>query len=204
MIEMLGVLAIIGVLSVGGLAGYSKAMRAWQANVQKQMIASLLRSMIEVRGNFSVKDYNIEVAPILEAMGYTPEGATFDGTYFVDKNGNKMKVVYGLFKYYKDDGSLSNTDFLYALHFYPYTSESTILDLSIQDYCISLMEAAKSLGDEYIYTSYGTNGEKREMSTLYTYATLQKATLNDIYQKCKITFGEKQTGLTHFTTHIKP
>ena len=30
MIEMLGVLAIIGVLSVGGIAGYSKAMMKWK------------------------------------------------------------------------------------------------------------------------------------------------------------------------------
>ena len=30
MIEMLGVLAIIGVLSVGGIAGYSKAMEKWK------------------------------------------------------------------------------------------------------------------------------------------------------------------------------
>ena len=32
MIEMLGVLAIIGVLSVGGIAGYSKAMEMWRIN----------------------------------------------------------------------------------------------------------------------------------------------------------------------------
>ena len=32
MIEMLGVLAIIGVLSVGGIAGYSKAMTKWKTN----------------------------------------------------------------------------------------------------------------------------------------------------------------------------
>ena len=32
MIEMLGVLAIIGVLSIGGLAGYTKAMNSYQAN----------------------------------------------------------------------------------------------------------------------------------------------------------------------------
>ena len=32
MIEMLGVLAIIGVLSVGGIAGYSKAMEKWKIN----------------------------------------------------------------------------------------------------------------------------------------------------------------------------
>ena len=32
MIEMLGVLAIIGVLSVGGIAGYSKAMMKFKIN----------------------------------------------------------------------------------------------------------------------------------------------------------------------------
>ena len=32
MIEMLGVLAIIGVLSVGGIAGYSKAMTKFKTN----------------------------------------------------------------------------------------------------------------------------------------------------------------------------
>ena len=29
MVEMLGVLAIIGVLSVGGISGYSKAILSW-------------------------------------------------------------------------------------------------------------------------------------------------------------------------------
>ena len=32
MIEMLGVLAIVGVLSIGGIAGYSKAMEMWKVN----------------------------------------------------------------------------------------------------------------------------------------------------------------------------
>jgi Tfp pilus assembly protein PilE len=32
MIEMLGVLAIVGVLSVGGIAGYSKAMTNYKMN----------------------------------------------------------------------------------------------------------------------------------------------------------------------------
>ena len=32
MVEMLGVLAIIGVLSIGGIAGYSMAMNRYRAN----------------------------------------------------------------------------------------------------------------------------------------------------------------------------
>lgn len=41
MIEMLGVLAIVGVLSVGGLAGYAKAMRTIRANDVVQYLEQL-------------------------------------------------------------------------------------------------------------------------------------------------------------------
>ena len=46
MIEMLGVLAIIGVLSVGGIAGYSKAMMKYRVNKSVQQI-SLIASNIQ-------------------------------------------------------------------------------------------------------------------------------------------------------------
>lgn len=41
MIEMLGVLAIIGVLSVGGLAGYNKAMHQYKINSTMEQIAMI-------------------------------------------------------------------------------------------------------------------------------------------------------------------
>ena len=40
MVEMLGVLAVIGVLSVGGIAGYSKAMQKYRINKMITEIAS--------------------------------------------------------------------------------------------------------------------------------------------------------------------
>ena len=42
MVEMLGVLAIIGVLSVGAIAGYSKAMMKYKLNKQSEQISSIL------------------------------------------------------------------------------------------------------------------------------------------------------------------
>ena len=42
MIEMLGVLAIIGVLSVGGIAGYSKAMTKWKTNKTIEQTANFI------------------------------------------------------------------------------------------------------------------------------------------------------------------
>jgi len=56
MVEMLGVLAIIGVLSVGGIAGYSKAMNKFKINKTTDQVSVLvanLRTMFAAQGNFS-------------------------------------------------------------------------------------------------------------------------------------------------------
>ena len=47
MIEMLGVLAIIGVLSVGGIAGYSKAMEMWKIDKIVNEFSYLLSGLME-------------------------------------------------------------------------------------------------------------------------------------------------------------
>ena len=47
MIEMLGVLAIIGVLSVGGIAGYSKAMEKFKINKAMSEYSLLIFGMLE-------------------------------------------------------------------------------------------------------------------------------------------------------------
>ena len=45
MIEMLGVLAIVGVLSVGGIAGYSKAMMKFKINKTAEQVAHIATNM---------------------------------------------------------------------------------------------------------------------------------------------------------------
>ena len=55
MIEMLGVLAIIGVLSVGGIAGYSKAMNKYKTNKvadNVSMIVTNIRTLYAQQNNF--------------------------------------------------------------------------------------------------------------------------------------------------------
>ena len=59
MIEMLGVLAIIGVLSVGGIAGYSKAMMKYRINKtieQITLIAGNVRTFFAPQGNYEGLD----------------------------------------------------------------------------------------------------------------------------------------------------
>jgi type II secretory pathway pseudopilin PulG len=56
MVEMLGVLAIIGVLSVGGIAGYSKAMNKYKINKttdQVSMLVANIRTLFSTQGNYT-------------------------------------------------------------------------------------------------------------------------------------------------------
>ena len=57
MIEMLGVLAIIGVLSVGGIAGYTKAMMKYKINKATDQISQVVastRTLFGSQGSYDV------------------------------------------------------------------------------------------------------------------------------------------------------
>ncbi len=67
MIEMLGVLAIIGVLSVGGIAGYSKAMEKWKINKILDEYSFMLAGLVEHADDLGRNSYRKE-------SGYFGEG----------------------------------------------------------------------------------------------------------------------------------
>ena len=71
MVEMLGVLAIIGVLSVGGIAGYSKAMHKYKVNKFTDQMNNIIAN---IRASFgaqkSVNGLNNEN---IKKMGLVPE-----------------------------------------------------------------------------------------------------------------------------------
>ena len=71
MIEMLGVLAIIGVLSVGGIAGYSKAMTKFKTNKVADnvaMIVTNIRTLYAQQQNYSGLDNDSAIQ-----MGVVPD-----------------------------------------------------------------------------------------------------------------------------------
>ena len=96
MIEMLGVLAIIGVLSVGGIAGYSKAMEKFKVNKIIQDYNSLIFGLLEYRQNFQK---NIVGEPnlidIIIALNLVPNNWTkLNDKYLQDNYGNWVNVRY--------------------------------------------------------------------------------------------------------------
>ena len=100
MIEMLGVLAIIGVLSVGGIAGYSKAMEKFKVNKLVEEYANLmfglmqhidyftpLRTEGEYQGRYYLTD-TIQSLDLVPAC-WQKHGS---GQGFIDSSGNMISI----------------------------------------------------------------------------------------------------------------
>ena len=97
MIEMLGVLATIGVLSVGGIAGYSKAMEQFKVNKAIDEYTALTYGVVEHldeirksfrnRGNYFISDF-------LTAVNLIPDNWQHNGEAFKDSYGNHVQLFY--------------------------------------------------------------------------------------------------------------
>lgn len=96
MIEMLGVLAIIAVLSVGGITGYSKAMEKWKANKLTaeygDLIFSLLANVNEFR-NISKNAAIIGIVSYVQAASLVPETWSYVSSYkLYDSEKNVVQI----------------------------------------------------------------------------------------------------------------
>ncbi len=95
MIEMLGVLAIVGVLSVGGIAGYSKAMEKFKINKtieQVAQIATNIRTLYAQQKSFSGLNNTtaIQMGVVPDEMS-TSGGTESYGQYY----GQDITTVFG-------------------------------------------------------------------------------------------------------------
>ncbi len=97
MIEMLGVLAIIGVLSIGGIAGYTKAMDMYHWNKalgQWRLLINLMNiyePQLHINNSSDVGE--LSLIPILRATGDLPEEMLVNGDYtVVDALGSSLYI----------------------------------------------------------------------------------------------------------------
>ena len=72
MIEMLGVLAIVGVLSVGGIAGYSKAMEKFKVNRAIEEYSYLIHGLIEYHNDIVKMENKSGLADLSEQLNLLP------------------------------------------------------------------------------------------------------------------------------------
>ena len=72
MVEMLGVLAIIGVLSVGGIAGYSKAMFKYKVNQTLDILSHAFNRLVELDG-LNTKGISVSGSEGMVKYGIMPD-----------------------------------------------------------------------------------------------------------------------------------
>ena len=94
MIEMLGVLAIIGVLSVGGIAGYSKAMEKFKINKLLDEYNTLIMGLLEHRESIvksiSGKSGVQYLTQFTAAANIAPTNWKLQSNYFKDSWDNEV------------------------------------------------------------------------------------------------------------------
>ena len=186
MIEMLGVLAIIGVLSVAGIAGYSKAMMMWRSNVQRNMLTELISGVIRLQSNLppDIGDApEIDLTPILGAMGLLPEGTKYEDDWIQDKYGVKAQVGYSY---------ISGNIYFIRLYYVPTEGEGIS---PYQELCRNVVQVTKPLADKiYQLRSWKTESENSSYSIIYYGKDLATETVEETNRKCKnVAFGVHMT-----------
>ena len=77
MVEMLGVLAIIGVLSVGAIAGYSKAMMKYKLNQHAVAVNMLINNVLSIKDKFQYTAELTYYGTLLYKLNLLPDGIKY-------------------------------------------------------------------------------------------------------------------------------
>ena len=99
MVEMLGVLAIIGVLSVGAIAGYGKAMMKYKLNQHAVAVNMLINNILAIKDKLQHNESGItDYATLLNKLNLLPDGIIqVNDHYLRDKYfNNQIRVFYVL------------------------------------------------------------------------------------------------------------
>ena len=186
MIEMLGVLAIIGVLSVGGIAGYSKAMEKFKITKAIENHKNIIMSLLEYTNNLNqTSNTNINLNNVIYALNLTPENwsVNFAGqndAYLHDEIGNgvasdyyaeKHTIFYSIALNTENEISVNDINYYFCVDYITNVIKplsDVISQFSLYRYTVS--------NNEY----YGKNTCNQNRNCI------NQMTINEISNKCKI------------------
>ena len=193
MVEMLGVLAIIGVLSVGAIAGYSKAMMKYKLNKHAEQMNTLINAVARNVHSFDTLSANGSpnvLTPIFIKMGEIPQE-------MIKPNTNNF--IYDIFgQHWKIFISSTNT-FIFLTSWFEdgssFLSSSSPDSLAI---CQNIVTTAKENSDSiFAIATTSSNSDSSlegdDATSHYLYGDnycsadrrcLKNLTLDDIYTTC--------------------
>ena len=180
MVEMLGVLAIIGVLSVGAIAGYSKAMMKYKLNKQAEQISWLLNALYRHRLSFGRGPQSMSLTPYFIKLGEIPQEMIKDGSgYLYDRFG--AKITLGT-NNCNDDNTICNE---VILRYHTSSSENFAV-------CQNLLTVAKEFHNDIYSTGvYKNTNDTDNYGNRYlgdkecTNNCIRNITQEQIYNQCK-------------------
>ncbi|MBO6281173.1 MAG: hypothetical protein J6N49_01435 [Alphaproteobacteria bacterium] len=171
MIEMLGVLAIIGVLSVGGIAGYSKAMMQYKINKTADQITQIVGN---VRTLFaSQKSYNITCVNSSDSGCKIIKKAHLAPEEMWNTSGTGLENPFGGDVHLQEGGKKSDSDskaFSIFIHSLP---EEACMAIATYDWgsgsssgLLAVAVNTQSPGDFRIYDGYcGSSSDGKAIAT---------------------------------------
>ena len=189
MVEMLGVLAIIGVLSVGAIAGYSKAMMKYKLNKQAEQLSTLINAGLRYAGQWKFESATA-TTPYFIKLGEIPNEMI------------KNNVIYDVFN--------SKISFRYTFweSNKPCTAiyinyDNTVDNHQLLDICRNMVTVAKEFYEDIAYiviisrenenspydgiTYYGNKYYKTTSTN-----RLKDMTVSDIDAFCRYNIGKNQ------------
>ena len=190
MVEMLGVLAIVGVLSVGAIAGYSKAMSKYKLNKHMESFNILLNEAIkllpELQRTYG-KNTNSghSLGSFFHKANLLPDGMTYNqqDNFIYDIFKNKTKINYSQSTNIDNNGNITGHPTIYYMNIYMNRSGTKISNLDneiCRNVFLACKENAENIGSVEM-RSYKSSGYSAP--SLWG-AKLQNATLKQIDDIC--------------------
>ncbi len=198
MVEMLGVLAIIGVLSVGAIAGYSKAMFKYKLNKQSEQLTQVLNSITRLSHSFNNLTEYTNMFPYLIKMGEIPTEMIKKGhtAYIFDVFNNSYYATI-------QPQSMADTEKVKGVAALfvemPLTTKSTENLLMCQNIYNNIKENSGNIYYVYSSSGYKTDDSRRGVFYGDKYCTdnlscLKDLTVEKLSEECSRHFGNKSDG----------
>ncbi len=186
MVEMLGVLAIIGVLSVGAISGYSKAMFKYKLNKHAEQMNTVINAVARNVHSFdNIKQDETNLTPYFIKMGEIPTEMVKanDNNFVYDIFGQAWQILYSGDLIYLGSYSYDGALFLNS-------SDSLAICQNIltiaQEHSDNISEILLLSDNGDTGAHYMTHGDKycSEYGTYDPKYCLKNLALDDIYTAC--------------------
>ena len=168
MVEMLGVLAIIGVLSVGAIAGYSKAMFKYKLNKQAESFNMLLNTAIQLQPDLlrTVNQGSRISSEFFYKANLLPDGMTFKNNRIYDIFNSELHFMF----YHSPKNNQISEYTEYFLEYKMERSGTSATSRSIE-ICRNMLNAAKeNAGDlPFIQLRSGKDETSANFDTKFIY-----------------------------------